>query len=139
MHVPIRFWKDGNSHDVRLYNTTQDQEFTISDQKVDSIQFDPQKWLCAKVGSILAAPEVYQPATIQIIPEYSTHSIRIILPDFSGREVLHIYDLDGRTVYTGLLKGIDSHIGTGTLKKGMYVVEVQSKNVQKKEKIVISN
>ena len=139
MHVPIRFWKDGNSHDVRLYNTAQDQEFTISDQKVDSIQFDPLQWLCAKAGIVLAVPEVYKPSSIQIIPEYTTHSIRIILPDFTGGEIMRIYDINGRTVFTGLLKAIDSHIGTGTLKKGMYVVDVQSKKNHKKEKIVISN
>ena len=139
MHVPIRVWKDNKYHDVRLYNTKQDQEFVISDQKVDSIQFDPQQWLCAKLDIVLAVPEVSQPAHIQIITEYSTHSIRIILPDFTGREVLRIFDLNGRIVLTGLLKDKDSHIDTSTLKKGMYVVDVQSKNDQKKAKIVISN
>ena len=137
MHVPIRVWKDNKYHDVRLYHTRQDQEFVISDQKVDSIQFDPQKWLCAKAGIVLAVPEVSKPANIQIITEYSTHSIRIILPDFTGREVLRIFDLNGRAVLNVLLKDKDSHIDTSTLKKGMYVVEVQSKKDQKKEKIVI--
>jgi len=138
MHVPIRFWKDGNSHDVRLYNTQQDQDFVISDQKVDSIQFDPQQWLCAKADIVLAVPEVSINASIQIIPVNSTHSIRIILPDFAGGEIMHIYDLNGRTVFKGLLKGKDSLTDISKLKKGMYVVEVQSKSNQKKEKIVIS-
>ena len=139
MHVPIRVWKDNIYHDIRLYHTAQDQEFVISDQKVDSIQFDPLQWLCAKADIVLAIPEVSIPASIQIIPEYSKHNIRIILSDYKGREVLHIYDLNGRIILTVLLRDKDSHIDISTLKNGMYVVEVQSKNDYKKEKIVISN
>ncbi|HEX7585976.1 MAG TPA: M1 family aminopeptidase, partial [Prolixibacteraceae bacterium] len=33
MHVPVRVWKDGKSKDLRLYNTLQDQEFVISEEK----------------------------------------------------------------------------------------------------------
>ncbi|HAH25050.1 MAG TPA: peptidase M1 [Prolixibacteraceae bacterium] len=139
MHIPIRVWKNGLSKDLRLYNTLQDQEFVISDEKVDSIQFDPQQWLCAKADITTGVAEVLEPAFIQIFHEYSTKRLRIIMPPSPEGGVLRIVDLNGRTVLTALLKDRDSGVEISKLHDGMYVVEVQTKDAQKRQKIVISN
>lgn len=139
MHIPIRVWKNGISTDLRLYNTLQDQEFVISDEKVDSIQFDPQQWLCAKADISTVFYEVLEPTSIQIFHEYSAKRLRIIMPPTPEGGVLRIVDLNGRTVLTALLKDKDSHTEISQLHSGMYVVEVQTKSEQKRQKIVIRN
>ena len=139
MHIPIRVWQSNNYIDLRLFNTQQNQEFIIAEAMVDSIRFDPEKWLCAKVDIVLPVLEVSKSEQIQIIPEYSTRRIRILLPEFSGKETFRIVDLNGRTVLTGLLQGNDSHIEISTLKKGVYLIEVQTKSRKKARKIIVSN
>lgn len=139
MHVPIRVWNKGEYTDLKLHNTQQNQEFVIAESAIDSFQFDPEKWLIAKMDFALESKDVVKDVHIQIIPEYSTHSIRIILPDFARGEILRIYDLNGRIVLTSLLKRKDSHIEISTLKKGLYVVEVQTEKTREQKKIVIPN
>ena len=139
MHVPIRVRKDGNYTDLRLYNTQQDQEFVIAESAIDSIHFDREKWLIAKVDWPVGSKQVPRDDQIQISLEPPHQSLRIILPETAQRADLLMVDLNGRTVLTALLKEKDSYVEIRTLKKGMYVVEVQTKNAQKIEKIVISH
>jgi aminopeptidase N len=136
MHLPVRVWKDEQFKDLRLYHTEQNQEFVISEEKVDSIQFDPEKWLCAKADIVSPVHDITRSEQIRIIPEYASKKIRIILPEFSGTESFRICDLNGRTVLTGILKMKDSRIETNTLKNGIYLVEVNSKNIKKVEKLI---
>ena len=138
MHLPVRVWKDGRYKDLRLFHSQQNQEFLISEERVDSIQFDPEKWLCAKADIVLPAIEVTKSEQIKIITELSGSKIRIILPEFSGTEMLRVFDLNGQAVLSVLLNGLDSRIETGTLKKGLYLVEVLTKTRNKVEKIVVN-
>ncbi|MDO8929726.1 MAG: M1 family aminopeptidase, partial [Bacteroidota bacterium] len=138
MHLPVRVWKDRQFKDLRLYNTEQNQEFVISGEKVDSIHFDPEKWLCAKADIVSPARNINRSEQIEIIQEYATKTIRIILPEFSGKESFRIYDLNGRTVLTDKLKMKDSRIEPNTLKKGVYLVEVKSKNIKRVEKLIVN-
>lgn len=136
MHIPIRVWKDGKPKDLRLYNTEQDQKFTISESAVDSIQFDPDKWLIAKADMMVGTHDIVR-ESIKIIPEASTHSLRIILPGYDEKAQLRIVDVSGRTVMQIPLRAIDSPVDTKGLQKGMYIVEVTSGKDSKREKIVV--
>lgn len=138
MHIPVRVWKDGKYTDLRLHNTQQNQEFAISDQPFDRIEFDPDKWLIAKSDQILPVLHVSKISTISILPAYPEHRIRILLPDFSGKEQLRIVDLSGRTVLNRRLQSEDSSVDVAALKRGVYLVEVQTKDQNKMEKIVIN-
>jgi len=138
MHVPIRIWKDGKSRDLRLYNTKQNQEFVISNETIDSIQFDPEKWLCAKADNVLPVLQLAELKEIQIIPKLSTMRLRILIPDFSGKEILRIIDMNGRTIVNRLLKEKDSYTDLSILKQGIYIAEVRSKSQNKIGKIIIS-
>ena len=135
MHIPVRVWKDGMSKDFRLYNTRQNQEFVISDQRIDSVQFDPDKWLIAKADKVLPTLEISRPEKIQIIPDYSTDRIRVILPGISGKETLHIFDLNGKIIISNCLQAEDSWVDINKLKKGIYLVEVKSKTQNRTVKI----
>jgi aminopeptidase N len=139
MHVPVRIWKDGIYKDLRLYNTLQNQEFVISEERLDSVQFDPEKWLCARNDIILSVPHVGKISQIQIIPEYSRKRVRVLIPDYIGQESIRIVDLNGRTVIKNYLQGEDSQVGISTLKKGIYLVEVQTRDRKKVEKIIVSD
>ncbi|MGE5426393.1 MAG: M1 family aminopeptidase [Methylococcaceae bacterium] len=136
MHIPIRVWKDGKSKDLRLYNTQQDQKFTISTSAVDSIQFDPDKWLIAKVDMMVGTHDIAR-EPIKIIPEASTHRLRIILPEYDEKAQLRIVDVSGRTVMQMPLKAKDSTVDTNGLQKGMYIVEITAGKDSKREKIVV--
>lgn len=136
MHLPIRVFRNGKYNDLSLYHTQQNQEFQVSETMLDSIQFDPEHWLCAKADILLPVIKISKSEQIQIIPEYSTKKIRILLPEFSGKEIFRIFDLNGRTVLTDLLKEKDSRIEINTLKKGIYLMEVKTKSEKKVEKII---
>ena len=140
MHVPVRVWKDGVSTDLRLYNTQQDQEFVIpiAIGKVDSVQFDPQEWLCARADRITVVPKLNNPAFIQIIPDYSGEKIHVILPAYSENGTLRMMDMNGIIVSNILLNGTESWLDIRNLHNGIYLVEVRSKNQTKTDKIVIN-
>ena len=138
MHIPVRIWKDGKYTDLRLYNTSQNQEFVISDTKVDQVEFDPEKWLIAKADVIDAIPQVSEIGDIQIIPESINRSLRVLLPEYLGKGTLRIVDLNGRLVKVCELKESDSHIDVSNLKSGIYLVNVVTNKKQKTEKILLS-
>jgi hypothetical protein len=137
MHLPVRVWSGGNYEDLRLYNTKQDEEFVIPGGTIDSIQFDPERWLCAKVDNVLPAHEISKFDYIQIIPEYSSNKIQVILPDFTGSETFRIFDLNGKTFINNILQDKVSWININGLKEGFYLVEVQTKDQKKVEKFVV--
>ena len=138
MHLPVRVWNNGQFKDLRLYNFLQNQEFVVSEEKVDSIQFDPEKWLCAKADIVSPVHEITRSEEIQIIPESTTKKIRIILPEFSGTENYRIFDLNGKTVMTGFLHSKDSRIESHILKKSIYLVEVKTRDFRKVAKLIVN-
>jgi len=138
MHVPVRVWKDGSFKDLRLKNIRQDEVFEIANEKIDSIQFDPEKWLIAKADRVLPVVDVSKSRGIQILAMNGKNSIRVILPEYSGRETIRIIDLGGRTEINNKLNSAESEVGISILKNGIYLVEVRSNSQNKVEKIVIN-
>ncbi|MFY9153124.1 MAG: M1 family aminopeptidase, partial [Prolixibacteraceae bacterium] len=138
MHVPVRIWSNGISKDLRLFNTVQDQEFVISELPIDSIQFDPEKWLIAKADRITAADREMIVHEIRIIPDLAQHQIRILLAEMKGNEAVQLIDLNGKTVMTQKLRNTDSILDAGNLPTGLYLVKVQSGHTQKIGKMVVN-
>jgi len=138
MHIPVRVWKNGKYTDLRLYNTIQNQEFTIAESAVDKIEFDPDKWLIAKADVVNPVLHVSLLTDIQIIPEAKYGSIRVLLPEYLGKGNLRIVDLSGRLVKACELTGSDSHINVSNLKSGIYLVNVVTNEKQKTEKVLLS-
>jgi hypothetical protein len=138
MHLPVRVWKGGQYKDLRLYNTTQDQEFIISDERIDSVQFDPEKWLIAKADRILKLHEITKPEKLVIITDFPAKKIKVLLTDFNGTETFQIYDVSGRTVLNGRLTGSDSWIDISTLSNYLYLVEIRVGNQKRMGKLLLS-
>ena len=137
MNVPIRVWKDGKYVDLRLYHTQQNQEFEIANSKIDSIQFDPEQWLCAKADKVVSNNELTKQNRIQIFQEYSRKNIRVVLPEFDGSEFYRIVDLNGSLVQSGSIASQEFKIEVNTLKPGIYLLEVDSKSQKRTEKIFV--
>jgi hypothetical protein len=138
MHLPVRVWKDGQYKDMRLYNTTQDQEFVISETRIDSVQFDPEKWLIAKADKVLKLQEITKPEKLVIIHDFPARKIRILLTDFNGTETFQIFDVSGRIVLNGKLTGKDSWIDISTLSNYIYVVDIKAGNQKRTGKLLLS-
>lgn len=139
MHVPVRVWENGQYKDLRLYNTQQNQEFVISDEAVDSVQFDPDLRLCAKADQILGVKSLAQPDQIQIIPEGVGNQLRIILPGIYATGNLAIFNVEGKAILKSNLSALDSKVSLNNLKAGMYFVKVNSALQKKTKKIVVTH
>lgn len=137
MTIPVRVWKDGQPRDLRLYNNRQDQKFVISETAVDSIKFDPDRWLLSKADLIVGIDEWPTQEQVKIYAEPAAHRVRVILPAHTGHEILRMVDVSGRTVMTITLPEKDSRIDVSSLKKGMYIVEVNNGKKTTKEKVVV--
>jgi hypothetical protein len=138
MHIPLRIWKDGIAKDLRLYNTIQDQEFVISNEQIDSVQFDPEKWLIAKADKVLKLQEVTKPEKLVIITDFPAKRIRVLMTEFTGTESFRIFDVSGRIVMTGKLTSRDSWIDISQLSNYIYIVEVESGNQKRTGKLLLS-
>ena len=136
MHLPVRVWKNGKYTDLRLFNEFQNQEFVVSETPIDSVQFDPEKWLISKTSQIVSAGNISVSDQIQIIPETSFNQIRIVIPEFSGDGMVRIFDLTGREIRQEKLFSNRSKVALSGLKNGFYVVEVQCGDQKKTEKII---
>lgn len=139
MHVPIRVWKNGQHTDLRLYNNGQDQKFLISETVVDSIQFDPEKWLIAKAELVVGNEELPKDEQVKIIADPSNQQVKVVLPFFGATEKIRMVDVSGRTVLTAPLHGKVTNIDVSGLPKGMYIVEVFTVKKSHKEKVFIGN
>jgi hypothetical protein len=102
------------------------------------VQFDPEKWLIAKADKVLPVHEILDPEQIQIIPEYGLKRIRVILPDFTGKEIFRIFDLTGRTILIRTIQSKDFRINLQQIKTGIYLVQVETKDQIRTEKIRIN-
>jgi len=126
MHVPIRVWKNGEYNDLRLYNTSQDQEFTVADSRADKIEFDPDKWLISKVDMVNEVDNITPNENIQIIPEYQTRSVLIRLPNNSSVGSFRLVDFAGKVLREDKLIEANTKVTLGELPAGMYLVEAVS-------------
>lgn len=137
MNVPVRIWKSGNYKDIRLHSTSNNQEFVISDSPVDSVQFDPDKWLCATSDKVMKLQEFSKPEEILIINDQINSRIKVVLNEFDGTEMFRIFDLSGRVIFSSKLMGKESWIDTFGLKKSVYIFEVLGGKSRKTGKIVL--
>jgi len=136
--VPIRIWQGTKFTNLRLKLTRQNQEFAISDQPFDKLEFDPDQWLIAKADRVLPVQSVSLINEIQIIPDYTSKRIRVLLPEFTGKETLRIIDLNGKIIMNEILKSKEVWIEIKELSNGIYLAEVRTKTHSKTAKMVVN-
>jgi aminopeptidase N len=139
MKVPIRIWKNGKYTDLRLQLNQQNQEFIVSDQPFDKIEFDPDQWLIAKVDRITGfIEEESKRFEIQFYANKYNSLIGIVIPDYTGNEFIRIVDVTGKTILQKVPTGISTEIETTYLPKGVYLAEVRFSGGIQTKKIIVN-
>ncbi len=136
-NIPLRIWTNGQYKDIRINHTQQNQVFVLSEAVVDSIQFDPEKWIIAKADFILPARKLTQAGSIQIQQDRQMNNLRIVLPENSSKALVCIYNLSGQMRLQINHLGSVSVVELNTLKNGWYAVKVESEHQIKTQKIRI--
>ncbi len=123
MHLPFRVWKNGQSTDLRLYQTSKEQTFEIG-EKPDSIQFDPDRWLITKNTLITHSEEVVE-EQFCIFPNPVSRELNYKVR--AGEQVLQyaVTDTDGRVIIQHDLPG-SHHINTTELPQGIYFLQIKT-------------
>ncbi len=102
MPVPVQLLGEGIDTIVVLDNSFNEQLFTLDiDFKVDSITFDPDQWLCARVQDInyLSTDRFSGSNNIQVYPNPFSKEVRFVVDeDIKGELLINIYDVEGRLV-----------------------------------------
>lgn len=137
MHIPIRVWKSGVSKDMRLFNNTQNQVFTISDTPIDSIQIDPDKWLCAVVDKVVSVPEFNKQEEIKVIHEFANKRIQLIVSEINGTETVELIDINGRIIRKEKLSSNGTILNTEQLKSGIYFVVIEINHQKQTHKFIV--
>lgn len=137
MHLPIRVWKDGNFVDKRFYNSKQNEEFVISESKVDSIQFDPDLWLISKSGIITSKSDYQLSDKIAYINNSEKENIEFFISEFSGKAIFKIFDLTGRCAYSEIIESEAYTFKYSGMKKGVYIFEITVKKKKFTSRILI--
>jgi len=135
MHVPVRVWENGTYKDLRIHLTKQNQEFVLPVNKADRIEFDPNKWLCARGDIITSAlPDIQNG---QIVIRSDNRKVHVMLPESNKNASLEIIDLSGKLLLENLLNEPETSTDVSELVSGVYLVIVKTRDQQKTEKIFI--
>ena len=127
--VPIKiFGPFGQDTTVVLNNTINGQQFTVNPGFwVDSIQFNPEIWILAKVSGITLGTEDEINIQANIYPNPAMDVLNVRLPENLTNLQYKIYDLSGKIILTsGLDQGSLISISTQTLASGTYIIELYS-------------
>lgn len=127
--VPIKiFGPFGQDTTVVLNNTVNGEQFTVSPGFwVDSIQFDPEKWILAQVSNITLGSEMENQITANVFPNPATDLLNIQLTSVAENISIHVFDLSGRNVLTYVFANGDQFaLPVQSLSLGTYILEVNS-------------
>jgi aminopeptidase N len=122
MHVPLRLWKDGDSADVRLHQTTNPQTFELN-EKPDSIQFDPDLWLISK-GSVVTSAVELSNKELKLYPNPVADVLHISLANKVKIEQVKIIDFEGITVLSQT--NGDLEVDVSQLATGSYFIQIRT-------------
>lgn len=131
MDVPVRVWINGNYKDLRLHSTGQGQDFVIAESAVDSVQFDPEMWLCARLGGITKMQEIVGSDPFSLVTDLSGKRIRIESSGFNKEAKLRIFDLSGRIIFSGKLTKSGEWLDLGRFSGTLCLIEIRDGGLQK--------
>ncbi len=137
--VPIKiFGPFGQDTTVVLDNTINGEQFTVFPGFwVDSIQFDPKKWILAKTSTITIGLNDETTLKANIFPNPATDVLNIQMENKEEDISVNIYDLTGRIVLSRVLpSGNMFSIPVATLHSGTYILDLRSDGGAFREKFV---
>lgn len=141
-HIPLQVSNQRRDTTIMIDPTKNKESFLVNlSFPVDSVQFDPQKWLVAKANVDLKS--AFQPLDvhIDIQPNPAGEKLRIKANSnlFSIEEIA-IYDRSGRKVHDAMVQPQSSllyQFDISGLSKGIYFIEMSVKNKTIREQFVI--
>lgn len=127
--VPLKlFGPFGQDTTVVLNNTLNGEQFTVFPGFwVDSVHFDPEMWIVAKLGSLTIGIEDEATLEVQMYPNPVENFLNVQLGDQVNQMNLSVYDMTGRLVMKPSLgAGSLYQVDTRQLPVGTYLVEVMA-------------
>ena len=137
--VPIKiFGPFGQDTTVVLNNTVNGQQFTVNPGFwVDSIKFDPDRWILAKVSNVTIGLENNATLSARVYPNPASDLLNVQLDAGAKNITASVYDLSGRSVYTAVLPdGNQFFIPVSTLSTGTYILELKADGGTLRKKFV---
>lgn len=136
MNVPVRVWTNGNHQDLRLHSTANGQEFVIAESAIDSVVFDPEKWLCARLGGVTKIRELNSEERFSLFTDGAGKRIRIDGSVVGGKTQVRVSDLYGRTIFIGMLPERGEWIDLGNASRSVCIVEITDGRYRKAWKLL---
>jgi hypothetical protein len=131
MPVPIKIQGEGHDTILVCMNTVNGEQFIFPNPgfTVDSVFFDPEIRLCAKLNflSLGMDEDNFQQPTITLIPNPAYEFIRFTIPEIRIEKV-EVFDLSGRLELSENLSIINkiAEVQVSTLKTGTYFVKIKT-------------
>ena len=137
--VPIKiFGPFGQDTTIVLNNTVNGEQFTVYPGFwVDSIQFDPEKWILAKLSGITIGIENEVSFSAAIYPNPVNDFLQIQLQSPTGEITINVLDLSGRMVQAHrFADGTSYMLDVNQLSSGTYILELISDNAVLRKKFI---
>jgi hypothetical protein len=137
--VPIKiFGPFGQDTTIVLNNTVNGEQFTVYPGFwVDSIQFDPEKWILAKLSGITIGIENEISFSAAIYPNPVNDFLQIQLQSPTGEITINVLDLSGRMVQAHRFADCTSYmLDVNQLSSGTYILELISDNAVLRKKFI---
>ncbi|MBE0637817.1 MAG: T9SS type A sorting domain-containing protein [Bacteroidales bacterium] len=101
MPVQIRLYGQGQIMDLVCYHTFSGQQFVFDAPafSIDSVKFDPDRWLIAELDHISLGITENDPHEIQLSPNPASGYIEFMIPDRQVEEIT-IIDVSGKEVFS---------------------------------------
>nr|NQU92534.1 T9SS type A sorting domain-containing protein [Bacteroidota bacterium] len=142
MPVPIEIYGDGQSKTLVCENTFSGEQFLFPDPgfNIDSVKFDPDIWLAAKLENISLGVEdtQFSDRLISIYPNPAQTFIQVFIPDLQIKAV-ELYDLSGRLMLQTPVYQTNRvvKVNIERVPKGLYFVRIISDGGNLDGKVVI--
>lgn len=129
MPVQIRVYGEGQTMDLLCHNTYSGQQFVFPRPafSIDSVKFDPDRWLIAELDYISLGVTEKNQFAIELYPNPASDKIEFIIPDQWITEV-EVFDIAGQKVISRSLNMINEKIkmNVDELSAGTYLVKVKT-------------
>ena len=105
---------------------------------IDTIQgyLNPRIYVALGLGSVIGGINEVIDASTEIYPNPANNSLNIV-SYAAGIENIHIYSINGQLVLANEVNANQIRLNTSTLSKGVYIVDIKSKNTSIKRKLII--
>ena len=122
LHVPVRLQGENDSLDLRLNNQYNNQEYIINiGFKVDTVIFDPERWLISKYSICTEQKEITEAQEIIIYPNPFQNIINIETSEDITR--ISIYNTKGQSIG---FNTTGNSIDTKTISPGIYMLNIKT-------------